>query len=115
MGTFLFLLFVFFIVIPIIRVMITIWRARRQTRRFFDQFRNAAGAGSGSSSQTRQNDAPRQPKAKKKIDPTVGEYVAFEEIKSETTQTAGGTAGAKTYTEVEQQIVDVEWEDIKQK
>ncbi|MGN0220127.1 MAG: hypothetical protein ACI4AX_07570 [Muribaculaceae bacterium] len=109
MGTFLFLLFVFFIVIPIIRVMATIWRARRQTRRFFDQFRTAAGA--GASTQTRQKEAPRQPKTKKKIDPSVGEYVAFEEIKTETT--TADARDAKTYTEVEQQIVDVEWEDIK--
>lgn len=109
MGTFLFLLFVFFIVIPVVRVVITIWRARRQTRRFFDQFRNATGT--GASSQTGRKEAPRQPKTKKKIDPSVGEYVAFEEIKTETT--TADARDAKTYTEVEQQIVDVEWEDIK--
>lgn len=109
MGTFLFLLFVFFIVIPVVRVVITIWRARRQTRRFFDQFRNATGA--GASSQTGRKEAPRQPKTKKKIDPTVGEYVAFEEIKTESTTT--DRQNTTTYTEVEQQIVDVDWEDIK--
>lgn len=109
MGTFLFLLFVFFIVIPVVRVVITIWRARRQTRRFFDQFRNATGT--GPSSQTGRKEAPRQPKTKKKIDPSVGEYVAFEEIKTESTTT--DRQNTTTYTEVEQQIVDVDWEDIK--
>ena len=109
MGTFLFLLFVFFIVIPVIRVVITIWRARRQTRRFFDQFRTAAGA--GASSQTRQKEPQQKPRSKKKIDPSVGEYVAFEEIKSETTTTY--RQNTTTYTEVEQQVVDVDWEDIK--
>jgi hypothetical protein len=109
MGTFLFLLFVFFIVIPVVRVVITIWRARRQTRRFFDQFRNATGT--GASSQTGRKEAPRQPKTKKKIDPSVGEYVAFEEIKTESTTT--DRQNTTTYTEVEQQIVDVDWEDIK--
>lgn len=109
MGTFLFLLFVFFIVIPVIRVVITIWRARRQTRRFFDQFRNAAGA--GASSQTGRKEPQQKPRSKKKIDPSVGEYVAFEEIKSETTTT--DRQNTTTYTEVEQQVVDVDWEDIK--
>lgn len=109
MGTFLFLLFVFFIVIPVIRVVITIWRARRQTRRFFDQFRTAAGT--GASSHTRQKEPQQKPRSKKKIDPSVGEYVAFEEIKSETTTT--DRQNTTTYTEVEQQVVDVDWEDIK--
>lgn len=111
MGTLLFILFIVFIVVPIVRVMLTIYRARRQTRRFFDQFRTAAGGGA-SQQQKRPGDARQQPRRpKKKIDPSVGEYVAFEEIKSTVSESDADASAA--YTEVEQQVEDVEWEDIK--
>lgn len=45
---------------------------------------------------------------RKKIDPSVGEYVSFEEI-SATRTTSQDTQA--TYT-VEQQVSDAEWEDI---
>lgn len=108
MGTLLFILFFVFIVVPIVRVVLTIYRARRQTRQFFDRFRNAA---SGGTEQQRRSEAPRKPTPKKKIDPSVGEYVAFEEIKSTVSESGAGKSA--TYTEVEQQVEDVEWEDIK--
>jgi len=53
---------------------------------------------------------------KKKIDPNVGEYVAFSEVSlTEEERTARNSATDKkeaTYT-TEQQVADIEWEDIK--
>lgn len=58
----------------------------------------------------------RQPKPeprKKKIDPNVGEYVAFEEIKASTTVTESTESDGSTRIEVESQIEDAVWEEIK--
>lgn len=102
-------LLIFFVVIPIFRVGAAIYRARRQARQFFDNFgRNGAGAPADETA------AAPKPK-KKKIDPADGEYVQFEEIESTTTvDSKTDSAGHTTTTvETEQQIVDIEWEDIK--
>lgn len=102
-------LLIFFVVLPIFRVGVAIYRARRQARQFFDSFRrNGAGAPA--------DETPDAPKPKKKkIDPSDGEYVAFEEIESTTTvDSQTDSAGrSSTTVETEQQIVDIEWEDIK--
>lgn len=68
--------------------------------------------GTGQNS-TRSRRQPEQPprRPKKKIDPDVGEYVAFTEVSVETT-VSDGTTDIHT-VETEQQIEDVEWEDIK--
>ncbi len=58
-------------------------------------------------------DRQHQPEVrKKKIDPDVGEYVAFTDI--EVAQTTTDPADGSTTTTVyhEQQITDIEWEDI---
>lgn len=102
-------LLIFFVVLPIFRVGAAIYRARRQARQFFDSFgRNGAGAPADESA------AATKPK-KKKIDPSDGEYVAFEEIESTTTVDSKTDKDGHTSTtvETEQQIVDIEWEDIK--
>lgn len=58
---------------------------------------------------------PEQPPRKrKKIDPDVGEYVAFEEVS--TTATAESTSSddkSTTRVKVESQVEDAVWEDIK--
>lgn len=89
-----------------VRGMIAIMRARRSARRFFDQFRQAAGA--PGARQSKAAEKP-QPKPRKKINPDDGEFVAFEDLP------ADSSSERTTYVsvEVEQQIVDVEWEDIK--
>lgn len=52
-----------------------------------------------------------QPVKKKKIDPNVGEYIAFTEIDvTETTTKADGTTTTTDYHE--QQVTDIEWEDV---
>lgn len=103
MGTFLLLLFIFFVIIPLVRGAVAIYRARRAARKFFDQFRNP---GTGS-----QSAAPEQPRPKaKKINPEDGEFVSFEDIPA-----AGPSVRSDSPRDVkpEPQVVDVEWEEIK--
>ena len=89
--------------------MLAIMRARRSARRFFDQFRQAAGASGGNRGNSSEHQP--QPKPRKKINPEDGEFVTFEDLPAD----SDSTVYTETYTEVrvEQQIVDVEWEDIK--
>lgn len=55
---------------------------------------------------------PRPPRKKKKIDPSVGEYVAFEEIACNTTVEAETSADGSSRITVESQIEDATWEEI---
>lgn len=123
MGTFLLLLIIFFIVIPLVKALAAVWRARRQYRDFEDQFRraffceNGQAATGSASARARRNKtgATKRAPAKKKIDPNVGEYVDFQEVRNTTTETPSSSASTSTYTHVrvESQIEDAEWEDIK--
>lgn len=64
---------------------------------------------------TRNNNAGQQtakPVHKKKIDPTVGEYIEFQEI-SCTVDATDNQGNRHIFTQTEQQIVDAEWEDLK--
>lgn len=102
MATFLFLLLIFFVIIPLFKSAMAIYRAHRAARQFFDQFRRQAGEGRAPEPQ------PQPQKPKKKINAEDGEFVQFEDLPGETVEYR------ETYTEitVEQQIVDAEWEDI---
>lgn len=103
MGTFLLLLLIFFVIVPLVRGAVAVYRARRAARKFFDQFRNP-GAESRSA-------APEQPQPKaKKINPEDGEFVAFEDL-----PVYGSSEQESCAADVkpESQVVDVEWEDIK--
>ena len=87
--------------------------ARRRARDLFSQFGGQPRQESGSRKAGWSNSAPQK---RKKIDRTVGEYVEFEEIAETHTEThtrADGSSYRSETTEVEQQITDVEWEDIK--
>lgn len=110
MGTFILLLFIFFIVIPLFRVGWRAWQLHRQWRRATEDLRNAFGGGQGQQRPGNGNPAPKA--RKKKIDPEVGEYVAFEEIKSETT-TSYTTEGTTSSFRAESQVEDAVWEEIK--
>lgn len=80
-------------------------RARRQQR---EQRRGGWSAQSSSASSSSYSSHRGQGK---RIDPSVGEYVEYEDIEGETRS----TDGQKTETSfiAESQIVDAEWEDIK--
>lgn len=85
------------------------YRLYRQSRRAFnDLFGNS---GRGPKQQAGKKQSP--PKPRKKIDPSVGEYVHYEEVEV-TAETVKDSETKKTTTKitVEEQIVDVEWEDI---
>lgn len=101
MGTFLLLLILFFVVMPLVRGMLALYRARRAARKYFEQFRRNAG-------NQQQNTGPQPRKARKKINPEDGEFVSFEEIPGKN----DSDNKKQTKVTVEQQIVDVEWEDL---
>ena len=107
MGPLLLLLLIFFVIIPLVRASMAIYRARRAARKFFDQFRQPSAGGAAAKSPE-----PGQPKAKsKKINPEDGEFVSFEDLPADASAQEN-TIEYQSVT-IEQQIVDVEWEDIK--
>lgn len=57
-----------------------------------------------------QQPKPEPPVKKKKIDPTVGEYVEFTETVETTTRVT--PEGEGTTVKTEQQITDIQWEDL---
>lgn len=80
----------------------------RMQRKAFDNFASMFGQGYQQREQT-----ARQPHRgrKKKIDPSVGEYVAFEEVAEETTTTTA--TGQQTTFTAESQVEDAVWEEIE--
>ncbi|MDE6271319.1 MAG: DUF4834 family protein [Muribaculaceae bacterium] len=111
MGTILFLLLFFFVLLPLGRVAWAFWRqyraVKRQFRQAFGGREEAAGARS-----RQQPDTP--PVKKKKIARDVGEYVAFEEIRTYTETDDHTEYTEYTSTRVESQVEDADWEEIKQ-
>ena len=106
-----FILLVFiivFIIVPLVKIGYGVWRARRNWNEAMNRFRQAAGYG-----ETTNNGPAPAPtgRRKNKLDPDVGEYVAFEEITVETGATAGSASARPSAAE--DQIEDVSWEDIK--
>lgn len=108
---FLLLVFIIFIIVsiilPIAKLALGVWRARRNWNEAMNRFRNATANGENAPGA---DNNPATKRRKKKIDSDVGEYVAFEEIKVETGQNNARKPGP---TVVEEQIEDISWEDIK--
>lgn len=103
------LFLIVFIIWPLLRAGLLVYKARKQMR---DLFGGGARKGGG----RRQEQQP--PRRRKKIDPNVGEYVEFEEIKTYTqssgeVRTETSETGSSGRTVTEEQIEDAEWEDIK--
>lgn len=110
MGILIALLIIFFVLPYVFRPLVMWWLKRKIQKRFGDAF-NGYGAPQDMPKE-RKAGWSQAPAAKKKIDATAGEYVKFEDVKVETTVT--DAEGQKdTRFVAEQQIVDVEWEDIK--
>ncbi len=106
MGTFLLLLIIFFVIIPLVRVGWRVWQFQSRVRHVQREMRRAAEAAAG---RGRGDADPRSPRRRKKIDPTVGEYVAFEEVVvTDTTATAAPDTVA-----TEPQVEDADWEDVR--
>lgn len=104
------ILLIIFFVLPWVLRQITPWLLRwfirRQTRRFMGDGFGGANAGTSGSRQSgyRHNTTTQR---RKKIDPSVGEYIEFTEIKGTTE-----TPGERPKVKVESQITDIEWEDL---
>ncbi len=103
---------VVFILWPLIRTAFAIYRLRKGAKQAFRQAQrqaeeqqryNRPGGWSGTQQST------QRPK-KKKITSDQGEYIDWEEIPS----SPDSTPHSSTSFASEQQIVDAEWEDIKQ-
>ncbi|MDE6305461.1 MAG: DUF4834 family protein [Muribaculaceae bacterium] len=96
----------------IIKIYISVRDAKRRANDLFGQF--GARTAEGSRERKAGWSSMSAPK-RKKIDSSIGEYVAFEEISDTKGSAASSSDGGRTDTgiEVEQQVTDVEWEDIK--
>lgn len=113
MGYFLLILFLVFVLPPIIRGIVAVHRFRRQTRDAFEAMYGAGKQGRPDARRERKagwSDSGRQ--KKKKINKDVGEYIAFEEITVEQTVSAETDGRGQATYEVEQQVSDAEWEEI---
>lgn len=73
------------------------------------QMDNAARASAPRGS--RNSRQPRRPR--KKIDPDVGEYVAFEEVETRASASATSSAGSASTFKAESQVEDAIWEEIR--
>ncbi len=114
MAYILIFLLIFFIVVPVVRVMYKVWVLRRQMRRFMEDPFGAQAFGQqphgGQPPRDSGSRRQRQNRRGKKIPRDVGEYVAFTEYEGHT-ETAQTTSGRHVRTE--SQITDVEWVDIE--
>ncbi len=90
---------------------------KRMEQQVRDMFGGAATRAAGGRAAYNQGPQPEPTSKKKIIDDEVGEYVRFEEVEvTETTTTEKdiktGTERTKVDYRVEDQVVDVEWEDL---
>lgn len=99
----------------IVKILLLFFRGYRNMRNAMKDFRRATSGDYGFGPRGARTASSQPPVKKKKIPRDVGEYVAFTEIAVEThtesTDSRGKTKAESSY-EVEQQIVDVKWEDI---
>ncbi|MDE7412049.1 MAG: DUF4834 family protein [Paramuribaculum sp.] len=113
---FLLILFIIFILIPIIRTALTMNRIRRQAREFFNNARQTADAGANRSRTKERKPGWSKPSPRKKVYRQAdGEYVDWEEVSISETQTSyTSTTDSNGYTEIkaDTQVTDVEWEEI---
>lgn len=118
MGTFLLILFIMFVVVPLLRGAWAIYKLRRQARSVFEAMHR------DNASERRRREAENRPAGwqqaegrRKIISKNEGEYVEWEEVEmtSETTTAFSDSAQSqrRPRTVDEQRIVDVEWEDVK--
>ena len=113
--TLFFILFLIFIVPKIVRAYLIVHRIRGQARKVYEQMYGGAAGADASRPKSRKPGWSAPVPRRKKIDPSVGEYVKFQEIAttetvSQTTDTATGST--TTTVSVEQQVTDAEWEEI---
>lgn len=111
MGIFIFLLLLFFIIIPLFKVIWRVWQVQRSFSRMQQQARDAMNRAAGASAEARSSGGQSARRHRKKIDPTVGEYVAFEEVHAPAG--SGSASDAGEAFRAEPQVEDAVWEEIK--
>ncbi len=108
---FLLLIILFMVVVLPLTVFHRIYRAFTGRRNGADAFAGGFYRGRGDN---RQRKEEPQPKVKKKVfSRNEGEYVEFEEITVEVSGEARDSAGNSVKYEIEEQISDAEWVEIK--
>lgn len=114
MGAFIIFLVIIFLIFYLPKIAMwaaKFWLRRKLRNSFGEAFDNPNGA--RDANKNKKTSPPVKPK---KIDPSVGEYVRFEEVEvtAETTTATDsqGNTTTKSEIKVEEQIVDVEWEDL---
>ena len=116
-----FLLFVAFIFIVLPRIVLKWllpWYVRHRMRKMQDNMRQAYEQTYGSQTNAGANGRTADSRSAagrrgKRIDPSVGEYVQFEEIIEDTAATVETDAAGNTTVTTESQIEDAVWEDVK--
>lgn len=113
MTFFLILIFIFFI-LPAIVTGLLKYTLKRKLRHAYQQAQEQYNQFFGGAAGRQEPEQPKTPA--KKIAEDVGEYIHFEEIevsKESTTFTkADGQTETTTKIRIEEQVIDVEWEDI---
>lgn len=115
MGTFLLILIVCFVVIPLFRAWLAVHRLRNQAR---ESFRQANAEAERHRRERRPGgwSRSRNTQSNKKYAPSDGEYVEWEELKVESSSTTfSSDPNGQTTIETESQVADVEWEEIRTK
>ncbi len=111
MGTILLILLIWFIIIPIARVL---WAGRKVYRQYKKAAEQAAGQTSNPYHQKRKGGWGKHQHQKKKFDKNVGEYVDFEEINAPQPHYSATSDNTQApHSSRESQIEDAEWEEIK--
>lgn len=111
MSFILILIFIFFIW-PLIRVFWTIHKVRSKARKAYEQMYGDAFGSQQQSQQSRKPGWTRPQQKPKRIDPSVGEFVSYEEVAVET-RVESDSQTERTEYRREAQITDAEWEDVK--
>lgn len=106
-GFLLIFFLIYFVIWPLVRTSMRVRSAMKQMRDMADRAQRAAGAGFRTAA-----DSAAGRRRRKKIDPSVGEYVEFEEISGSRRDTVESDGAGNVRYSSEQQIVDAEWVDI---
>ncbi len=106
------ILFIIFVVLPVCWLVYKYFVWRKRAREFLNDplefFMRQQQAAERAAGRPRQQQPRRR---KKKIDPSVGEYVSFREVRAESGRTDGSGHSSTTYIK-EEQVTDAQWEDL---
>ncbi len=107
-GLIILILFLWFVLRPVLRFFMTVKRLQNEARRATGQDRHDE-----SKRHERKAGWTTPAARRKKFGTDIGEYVEYEEVAATSTPPVTKQAESGEQTRAESQIVDVEWEDIK--